>query len=174
MEQKDTLQRKFNVQVDEKSILVVGGTNGDGRSARVYQYDVRKNAFGELPSMSQARDGAICGTVRTKGGDDVIEVVVAGGGASEESGKTVEIYDVAKGHWRAGKPMSTSLMNAASAPFSNAFVVLGGRRSDLSDADQVLEYDPTAEAFATVSGVSLKSPTHALVAASMKSVCECS
>ena len=102
----------------------IGITNGKRSSVKnSYLYNTQDNEWVQKADMIQARRAHACGRVTSSTGKD--EVVVAGG-YFLASLSTTEIYTVESDTWRSGTPLPQTLSHAASLPFEDTFLILGG------------------------------------------------
>ena len=131
-------------------VSLEGGDSGDflltgGKAAAGWQgynkatFIYREGEWRQVADMSTARNGLMCGAVRSSSGGPVMQVVAAGGYGD---GTPVEIYDLASNTWttRGELPLSA----AAVVPFETTFLIIGGSKSsDYKYTDKVYKY--TAE-----------------------------
>ena len=95
------------VILDDKNLFLAGGYVGYEGSARAYIFNKDNNAWREVGSMADPREGHSCGLVRSTSSGKM-EVIVVGGRGADESGsstelkKSTEIFSVEDETWRPG------------------------------------------------------------------------
>lgn len=92
-----------------------------------------------LPDMSQGRNDHSCGLAKGA------EVVVAGGDNGDFDLASSEILNLETMEWRTGPDLPGSLAAAASVPYGDTFLVVGGYH--INELDQIYQFDPENEAW---------------------------
>ncbi len=146
-------------------VYVLGGNfgapvAGQSKSNRLYRYTPAKDRWRRLASASIHR-GALA-LVGTRGN------LYAIGGYSDSNDQLprVEIYDVSRRSWRAGKPMPTGRNHVGAAAIGREIYVTGGRPGpDHGGLATVERYDTLRDRWSTVAPMSTARSGHATVAA---------
>ena len=96
------------VEIDENTLLYIGGDDGPNNYNEVYKYSIGDNSWSRMSDMPTGRYGLGCGVVPSQTGPGV-EVVAVGGysrdgtGTEDRRTSTVEIYSVGTDTWRRGR-----------------------------------------------------------------------
>ena len=108
-----------------------------------YIYDRDADSWTQMANMLIGRDDHSCGVVEMFG---VKEVVVAGGDF-EDAPTTSEVYSVATNTWRQIEDLPHGIYYAASVPFRESFLIVGGYRSGVGHLDTIYEFDVENESW---------------------------
>jgi hypothetical protein len=117
-------------------LYVYGGYTGSGglteETDALQRFDPRTGAWTRLPGSGLARAAATLAPV----GCSLYAIGGAGGGAAL---KTVQIYDIRRGSWRAGPSMMTPREHLASVAIGKNVLVFGGRPGGVNGNLDVVE-----------------------------------
>ena len=83
-----------------------------------------------VADMPTTRSGLACGTLRNKESGAVEKVLAVGGSDYPNWLTTVEVYDVGSNTWSDGVNLPVPLEGAATVPFEDTFLVIGGEKRD--------------------------------------------
>lgn len=127
--------------------LLTGGDREMRNDYNKQTFLYKEGEWRKVEDMPTARRGLTCGTVRSRPGGPVEQVIAAGGFVTvltdDESIETylptVEIYDVKSNTWRKGTDLPVPLEYAAVVPYGTTFLIIGGN-IDTGYSDKVYQY----------------------------------
>ena len=122
--------------------------SGDGDA---YLYSKIRAEWTKCDRMpTEGRRFYACGVVTSEdenGDEDDIEIVVAGGRNATGALATADIYSLKQSSWRSGPSLPHPIENAASVPFGDTFLIVGGM-SEAKYLDTIFRYDAENAAWA--------------------------
>ena len=106
-----------------------------------YRYIKQENRWEQKADMSDKRNIHACGRVTnpTSGKEEV--VVVHGATPSGNRVSSTEIYTVEDDTWRIGTPLPHAISGAASLPYEDSFLILGGGRAGVPCMDTIYKVE---------------------------------
>ncbi|MFA5265585.1 MAG: kelch repeat-containing protein, partial [Opitutaceae bacterium] len=126
----------------EGDIYAIGGSTMHNRqwtdNDRVERFSPRQNTWTRLQKLPTPRGSfgiaAVDGKIYVIGGVCVVE-------GKEHNLNTVEVYDIASGTWKSGRPMPTPRQQLCAASVAGRIYVMGGKNAETV----VEEYDPGSD-----------------------------
>ncbi|TRY70202.1 hypothetical protein TCAL_09641 [Tigriopus californicus] len=119
----------------QMTVVMSGGLSGP-KTAWLFEF--HKQTWIPLPNMHHAHTLAMCESIKTSRG---VELIVAGG--FDEVGQTqenVEVLSVKTRKWRMGRPLPMKLAYGATLYHYETFLLIGGYISEDNDSNMILEY----------------------------------
>ena len=129
------------INIDEKNVMLLGNVEATNE---VFMFDLTTNLWTELPPLLQARDQVQAGLVTKSDGQK--EIIVAGGQLPSSSDSF--IFNLETQEWREGPNLPYPLYSAASVPYGDTVLFVGGARGDFTNlTSTMMKYDQENEAF---------------------------
>jgi len=125
--------------VDETTLLLTGGYDSYGNLDQALSYDIPTDTWTSVEDMQATRESHGCGTIDGSGSK---EVVVAGDYYISDD-DSVELYSFAEETWRTGNSLPYGIGGAASVPYNDSFILVGGGDYDTGEyLDTIIKYVP--------------------------------
>ena len=136
------------VRVNNSYVIFVGNSGAGSGSNRVYEFKSSCQCFSPLPSQTVSRKAPAAGLVKRPNG--WLQVVIAGGlSAGNSDLASSEVYDIESQTWSTGPNLPSAWYVAASVPFGDTFLVVGGDKFSGSSSNNIYEFDPAGNSWIT-------------------------